>query len=189
MQPNVGKIDRATRIVAGLALLSLLFVLPGNARCWGLLGVLLVTVFIRWCPGLRAARRHHGQRTGNKMNMRLWGLIAIGVCTGFAYAQAPVEEGRRTPDAVLDAQQKAGMAYRDWQDAATARAQAETELKQATAAYQSAQQQLSDTKRRAEIAKKTLEAAQAQEITTHKTYDKATEAVDRVWGKKMPSKQ
>ncbi|HUO43907.1 MAG TPA: DUF2892 domain-containing protein [Burkholderiales bacterium] len=52
MQPNVGKIDRAIRVVAGLALLSLLFVLPGNARWWGLLGVpLLVTAFVRWCPG------------------------------------------------------------------------------------------------------------------------------------------
>ncbi len=122
------------------------------------------------------------------MKVRLWWLIIIGVCAGLAYAQAPVEEGRRMPDAVLDAQQKAGMAYRDWQDAATARARAETELKQATAAYQSAQQQLSDTKRRAETAKKALEAAQTQEITTRDTYDKATAAVDRVWGKKVPSK-
>jgi septal ring factor EnvC (AmiA/AmiB activator) len=122
------------------------------------------------------------------MKVRFWWLIVLSVCTGFAYAQAPVEEGQQIPDAVLDTQQKAGMAYRDWQDAAKARAQLETEFKQATTAYQSAQQQSSDAKRRAETAKKLLEAAQAQEIKTHDTYDKAVAAVNRVWGKKAPSK-
>ncbi len=121
------------------------------------------------------------------MKVRFWWLI-IAACAGFAFAQAPVEEGRRTPDAVLDAQQKAGMAYRDWQDAIAARARADEEFKQVTAAYQSAQQQLSDTKRRAETAKKALEAAQAQEATARDSYDKATAVVDRVWGKKAPSK-
>jgi len=122
------------------------------------------------------------------MNVRPWWLVVAGACAGLAYAQAPVEEGRRPPDTVLDAQQKAGAAYRDWQDAQAARARAEEELKQATAAYQSAQQQLSDTKRRAETAKKALEAAQTQEVTARSTYDKATATVDRVWGKKAPSK-
>jgi hypothetical protein len=51
MQANVGGIDRAIRIVVGLALLSLFFVLDGNARWWGLAGVaMLVTGLIRWCP-------------------------------------------------------------------------------------------------------------------------------------------
>ncbi len=52
MKPNVGKIDRAIRLLAGLALLSLLFVLPGSARGWGLIGLVpLATVILRWCPG------------------------------------------------------------------------------------------------------------------------------------------
>ena len=39
------------RIVAGLVLLSLVFLLEGNARWWGLVGiVLLFTGFVRWCP-------------------------------------------------------------------------------------------------------------------------------------------
>jgi hypothetical protein len=51
MKVNVGGIDRLLRIVAGLALLSLFFVLQGNARYWGLLGlVFLVTGVVRFCP-------------------------------------------------------------------------------------------------------------------------------------------
>lgn len=51
MSANVGGVDRALRIVAGLALLSLLFVLEGNARWWGLVGLVpLLTGLLRWCP-------------------------------------------------------------------------------------------------------------------------------------------
>jgi len=38
MEKNVGKIDRIVRVVVGLGLLSLLFILDGNARWIGLLG-------------------------------------------------------------------------------------------------------------------------------------------------------
>jgi hypothetical protein len=51
MTVNVGGIDRALRIVVGLALLSLFFVLQGNARSWGLLGVVaLFTGISGFCP-------------------------------------------------------------------------------------------------------------------------------------------
>jgi Protein of unknown function (DUF2892) len=40
MKPNVGTTDRVIRIVAGLVLLSLIFILEGNARWWGLVGLL-----------------------------------------------------------------------------------------------------------------------------------------------------
>jgi hypothetical protein len=51
MTPNVGGIDRTLRIVAGIALLSLFFVLPGNARYWGLIGIVpILTGTLRWCP-------------------------------------------------------------------------------------------------------------------------------------------
>jgi len=50
MKRNVGTVDRAIRIVAGLALLSLVFILEGNARWWGLIGLVpLVTGLIGWC--------------------------------------------------------------------------------------------------------------------------------------------
>jgi Protein of unknown function (DUF2892) len=51
MAVNVGGIDRILRIVAGLAVLSLFFVLEGSARYWGLAGlVLLLTGIFRYCP-------------------------------------------------------------------------------------------------------------------------------------------
>jgi ribose/xylose/arabinose/galactoside ABC-type transport system permease subunit len=51
MEHNVGGIDRSVRIVAGLALLSLLVILEGDARWWGLIGLVpLATGLIGWCP-------------------------------------------------------------------------------------------------------------------------------------------
>ena len=48
---NMGTIDRAIRAIVGLALLSLLFYLDGNARWWGLLGIpLLATAAVGYCP-------------------------------------------------------------------------------------------------------------------------------------------
>lgn len=51
MKPNVGGIDRALRFVAGIVLLSLLVLLEGDARWWGLVGLVpLGTALLRWCP-------------------------------------------------------------------------------------------------------------------------------------------
>jgi len=51
MKANVGGIDRLVRIVAGLALLSLVFVMDGGARWWGLIGLVpLLTGLVSWCP-------------------------------------------------------------------------------------------------------------------------------------------
>jgi hypothetical protein len=51
MNKNVGGIDKVLRIVAGLALLSLIFILEGNARWWGLVGIVpLLTGTLGWCP-------------------------------------------------------------------------------------------------------------------------------------------
>jgi hypothetical protein len=55
MHANVGGIDRALRIVAGLAILGLWFVLEGPARWWALVGLVpLATGLIAWCPAYRA---------------------------------------------------------------------------------------------------------------------------------------
>jgi hypothetical protein len=52
MKENVGGADKVLRIVVGLALLSLVFVLEGNARWWGLVGLpLLLTGITGYCPG------------------------------------------------------------------------------------------------------------------------------------------
>lgn len=50
MKQNVGTLDRAIRIGVGLILLSLVFILEGNARWWGLVGLLpLATGLVGWC--------------------------------------------------------------------------------------------------------------------------------------------
>ena len=51
MKPNVGGVDRALRIIAGIALLSVTFILDSDARWLGLLGAVpLFTGLLRWCP-------------------------------------------------------------------------------------------------------------------------------------------
>jgi hypothetical protein len=51
MNTNVGSIDRTVRIVVGLALLSLVFLLNGSGRWLGLIGVVpLLTASFRFCP-------------------------------------------------------------------------------------------------------------------------------------------
>jgi len=62
MKTNVGSIDRTLRIVAGLAILSLFFVLGEGQRGWALLGLVpLLTGLVSWCPlytllGIRTCR-------------------------------------------------------------------------------------------------------------------------------------
>lgn len=51
MNRNLGIADRVIRSVVGIALLSLLFVLDGNARWFGLVGVVLIaTASVSFCP-------------------------------------------------------------------------------------------------------------------------------------------
>jgi hypothetical protein len=51
MKANVGNADRVIRIAAGILILSAVFVLEGNTRWFGLIGIVaLATGFIRWCP-------------------------------------------------------------------------------------------------------------------------------------------
>jgi len=55
MKPNVGSLDRAVRIAAGLALLSLAFVGPRTP--WGWIGLVpLATAFAGICPLYGACR-------------------------------------------------------------------------------------------------------------------------------------
>ena len=51
MKQNVGKIDRWIRIVLGVALLSLLFILDGGIKWIGLIGLIpLLTGIFSFCP-------------------------------------------------------------------------------------------------------------------------------------------
>lgn len=49
MKPNIGGLDRAIRIVVGLALIALVFVGPKTP--WGWAGLVpLATALVGWCP-------------------------------------------------------------------------------------------------------------------------------------------
>lgn len=49
MKVNEGKLDRVLRVIAGLALLSLVFV--GPQTMWGLIGIVpLLTGVVGYCP-------------------------------------------------------------------------------------------------------------------------------------------
>jgi len=51
MTKNIGSADRAIRIVVGVAVLSMLLLLHGPARWFGLIGLVpLVTAFVGFCP-------------------------------------------------------------------------------------------------------------------------------------------
>ena len=51
MQKNVGSVDRILRIVVGVVLIALVFVMPDLANPWGWIGVVpLGTALIGWCP-------------------------------------------------------------------------------------------------------------------------------------------
>jgi hypothetical protein len=51
MKANVGGADKILRIVVGLGLLSLILILEGNARWWGLVGLIpLSTGLFNFCP-------------------------------------------------------------------------------------------------------------------------------------------
>ena len=51
MKQNVGGIDKAVRVIVGIGLLSLLFVLEGAAKWFGVIGLVpLATVVFGYCP-------------------------------------------------------------------------------------------------------------------------------------------
>lgn len=51
MQANIGNVDRTLRILAGLALLSLLYFAEGSLKWAGLIGIVPITTgLMRFCP-------------------------------------------------------------------------------------------------------------------------------------------
>lgn len=48
---NIGNIERIIRISAGVAVLSMLFLIDGPTRWWGLVGFIpLASGLLGWCP-------------------------------------------------------------------------------------------------------------------------------------------
>lgn len=51
MTQNIGNTERVIRAIVGLGLLSLVVILEGNARWWGLIGLMpLLTAAFGYCP-------------------------------------------------------------------------------------------------------------------------------------------
>lgn len=51
MNKNISNLDKIIRIVLGIALLSLLFILDGTAKYWGLIGLIpILTALFGFCP-------------------------------------------------------------------------------------------------------------------------------------------
>ncbi len=66
MTTNVGKTDKVIRVIIGIVLLSLLFILKGGVRWVGLIGfVPLLTARIGFCP-LYTALGVNTHRAGGK---------------------------------------------------------------------------------------------------------------------------
>ena len=64
MKANVGTTERIVRVIVGLVLLSLVFVLESNARWLGLIGIVpLATGAIGWCPAYGVLGIHN-RKTG-----------------------------------------------------------------------------------------------------------------------------
>jgi hypothetical protein len=65
MSTNEGTVDRGIRVVAGLGILSLLFLVHGPAHWFGLIGLVpLLTGLSGYCPmyamfGIRSCPLHH----------------------------------------------------------------------------------------------------------------------------------
>jgi hypothetical protein len=51
IQKNVGQTDKIVRLVLGVVLLAMIFVVEGNARWLGLIGIVpIVTALVGYCP-------------------------------------------------------------------------------------------------------------------------------------------
>ncbi len=51
MKTNVGSADKIVRIVVGIGLLSLFFILEGSMKFLGLIGIVpIATALMGWCP-------------------------------------------------------------------------------------------------------------------------------------------
>lgn len=48
---NIGSIDKIIRFILGIVLLSLLFLVNGNLKYWGLIGIIpILTAVFGYCP-------------------------------------------------------------------------------------------------------------------------------------------
>jgi ABC-type lipopolysaccharide export system ATPase subunit len=113
-------------------------------------------------------------------------LWAPAAALGQAQKPAPVEDVRGKDSALLQGQQRAGIAYRQMQQAQYDRKLAEQDNLNAQSAYRTAQQRADELKRQAETAKQALDAAKTKESAARSAYDKEVNAVDQIHRASQP---
>lgn len=104
-------------------------------------------------------------------------LLAGLLATTSALAQTPAPVEDRS-GAVLQGQQRAGIAYRDWQQAIYEAKLAEQEVWQAQEGHAAAQKVANARKQELAAAEKALAQAQARQKSAQQAYDAALNAVD-----------
>lgn len=117
--------------------------------------------------------------------MKKYGLTILLACVASgAVAQtqkpAPVEDVSGREGVVLQSQQRAGMAYRQLQQAQYETKLAEQDYLNAEDARRAAQKRADELRREAETAKKAFDVAKAKEAAARVAYEKEVNAVDRL---------
>jgi len=123
--------------------------------------------------------------------MKIWLPVLISCASAAAVAQAqkpaPVEDLSSKEGVLLRGQQRAGMAYREMQQAQHEAKFAEQDYLNLQDAYQAAQKQADGLRSQFESAKKTLDAARVKETAARQRYEKEVNAVGQV-PQKPPAK-
>ena len=109
------------------------------------------------------------------MNLRRWTWVVLLFAAGFAQAQAPVEE---RGNALSQGQYRAGVAWRDLEQARYDAKLAEQDVLNLRDAHAAAQLQADQRKRELDAAQKAWDAARGKLAATQKAYDQAVDAVD-----------
>ncbi len=116
--------------------------------------------------------------------MKYWLIILLACMASGALAQAQkpalVEDVSGRDGPMLQGQQRAGIAYRELQQAQYETRLAEQDYLNAEDANRAARKRADEFSRQAEAAKKTLDAAKVKEAAARKAYENALNAVDRL---------
>lgn len=119
--------------------------------------------------------------------LKIWVPVLITCVSGAALAQSqkpvPVEDlsNRSSRESVLlHSQQRAGIAYRDLQQAQHEAKFAEQDYLNFQDAHQAAQKRADELRRQLEAAKKTLDAARAKVTAARQRYEKEVNAVGQL---------
>ncbi|MDP2240211.1 MAG: hypothetical protein Q8K18_08615 [Burkholderiales bacterium] len=123
--------------------------------------------------------------------MKIWVTVLLSCVSGAAVAQAqkpaPVEDLSSRESVLLQGQQRAGIAYRELQQAQHDAKFAEQDYLNYQDAHRAAQKRADELSRQLNAAKKTLDAARAKETAARQRYEKEVNAVGQL-PQKSPAK-